>query len=412
MNNRKISYIILNDLRATPIVSVFKLRKSINNSKIIAHESIFTNNEYADYTPLLWKSILKYILVFIFKIKIIHKGVKDLQENEEMGFFSSLCSITEDSSPNETKYPKAYKSSFNLALGSKDIVNFLNEKSINSVFVFNGRTASSYLITKYCVKSNIKIFYYEFAGHGNGFRLYPVPPHADGKLGEIYLNQFKKGIYDFHNMKIAENFFKKEKLNSIYKKSTTEIDDKNYDIVIFLGSDFEYTSVDPEICYITWLGNLNFCKLVIDKFGIHRKYTIRCHPNSSNDPNWRNIQDDLLNGLKKISSNIEIISPKSKLDSHFIIKNSNIVATDLSTISLDSILLGQKTDINGNTSIKLIYEDKFYNKIFNNDMKNNIMKPFSLVHNLFVFRYSFLEKITYSFIFVVNRVFEKIKYVF
>ena len=56
----------------------------------------------------------------------------------------------------------------------------------------------------------------------------------------------------------------------------------NYDISIFLGSDFEYTSVDPEICDITWHGNFNFCKSVIEKYGIDKKYAIRCHPEAHN----------------------------------------------------------------------------------------------------------------------------------
>ena len=408
MVKKKTSIIILNDLRATPIVSVFKLRNSISDSKIIAHESIFKNNEYADYTPSIWKYILKLFLKYILKIEIIGRVSTELHDNEDMGFFSSLCSITEDSAPDKKKYPKEYQAAYNLALGSKDILNYLKKKSLKLVFVFNGRTASSYLITKFCVKSNIKIFYYEFAGHGNGFRVFPVPPHADGKLGEIYLNQHNTGIYDFHHLKNAEIFLKHEKLNSIYKKSTTKKENKTYDVIIFLGSDFEYTSVDPEICDITWEGSLDFCKIVINKYGLKRRYTVRCHPNSSNDPNWVNIQTDLYEGLKSLTSNIDIISPNSNIDSHYLIEKSNVVATDLSTISLDSILLGQKTDINGNTSVKLIYENIFFNKLYNNDMKNNIMKPFSLAHNLFVFRYSFLEKTSYYFIFLINSLFEKV----
>ena len=42
------SVVILNDLRAVPLLAALKLVRNIDSSIFVAHESIFQNNEYAD----------------------------------------------------------------------------------------------------------------------------------------------------------------------------------------------------------------------------------------------------------------------------------------------------------------------------------------------------------------------------
>lgn len=411
IKNKK-SIIILNDLRAVPILSVLKLKSNITNIDFVAHESIFLNKEFADYTNVYWKLIIKFFLKSFFKLKIIKTKEKVLNEEDKMGYYSSFYSITADSNASEVKYPKIAKEINNLALGSLDIINYLKSIEFDNLFIFNGRTASSYTITKYCVKNTKNLFFYEYAGHLNGFRLFPVPPHADGKLGELLLNYYKCGVYSLYSIFIAAEKLKNEKLNSIYKiNNNEEINDK-FDISIFLGSDFEYTSIDPEICDVYWSGNLNFCKTVILKYGIEKKYAIRCHPNSENDPNWSKLYKELIEGVKAISANVKIIPPNSKIDSHILINNSSLVVTDLSTISLDSILLKKETVIFGNTSVRYIQNNKWFNSQTEINLSDRIMLPYALTHNFFVFRFSKIEKMFGYFIFLIHRSFEKIYYKF
>ena len=401
--------IILNDLRAFPIISTIKIKNNISNSTFIAHSSIFKNNEYADYTNNTWKFFLKIILKTFFGLKIINTASTELAEKDKMGYYSSLYSITNDSNANEDKYPEISKKILKITLGTYDIISYLEKWGPKNVFIFNGRTASSYLITKFCVRNSINLFFYEFAGHLNGFRLFPVPPHAAGKIGQLYMEYFKNGVFNNSAISKASELLKNEKLNSIYKKLNNEKSKENYDISIFLGSDFEYTSVDPEICDITWHGNFNFCKSVIEKYGKEKKYAIRCHPNSSNDPNWEKLYLELVEGINTLNVlNINIIPPNSKIDSHDLILNSTIIDTDLSTISLDSILLGKETDIFGNTDIKYIYNNEWFNRDSKIDISKKIMLPYSLAHNMFVFRFTIFEKVVGYILFIIHRFFDKI----
>lgn len=401
------SVIVLNDLRSIPLISAIKLKRAIAGSEIVAHESLFLNKEYADDTNLIWKLFLKTVLLFLFRIKILKTSAKELTEEESMGFYSSLFSIVEDTSASADKYPKIYPQIMNLALGSKDLVNYLKEQEAGIVFIFNGRTASSYLVSKYCVSQNVNIFYYEYAGHDNGFRLFPVPPHASGRLGSFLLTYYKNGIYNSASLKIASDLIQYQKLNSIYRSRANQKATKAYDVAIFLGSDFEYTAVDPEICEVIWLGNPHFCRSVIEKYGSELSYVIRCHPNSAADPNWLDLFQQLQSKVGELNVSVDIIPPDSPIDSHDLISNCKQVVTDLSTISLDAILLGKPTDIFGNTDIRYIYTDPWFIENNNGDMKSEIIKPFALVHNFLVFRFNIIEKIFSNIIFLVHATFTK-----
>ena len=101
----------------------------------------------------------------IFSLKVINVDSKTiLNTSEKLGLTSSLYSITNDSGANAKKYPSLYSSLLKLSLGAKEVVNFLNEIGyIKSIYVFNGRTSSSYLISKYAHTNNVKILYYEYA---------------------------------------------------------------------------------------------------------------------------------------------------------------------------------------------------------------------------------------------------------
>ena len=77
-----INLIVLNDLRAVPILAVLKLKRTLNFSILIAHESLFENREYADHTNILWKTFLKYILILFFNLKIVKVKAQDVDLND------------------------------------------------------------------------------------------------------------------------------------------------------------------------------------------------------------------------------------------------------------------------------------------------------------------------------------------
>ncbi len=401
--------IVLNDLRSVPILTVIKLRKCIDSSLLIAHDSIFDNAEYADFTPRVWKKCVKWFLVRFFKLHLISSSSEEVKSYSQTGLTSSLLSITEDSGANKLKYPKIYKQMENLAAGAADIVKYIsaNKKDILSIYLFNGRTASSFDITKYAVQNNITVMYYEFAGHCNGFRLFPVPPHASGSLGELLLHYYRYGSHRLANLQAAAEKLRNDKIGSEFAIKNKSLPDKEYDVVIFIGSDFEYTSIDQDICGITWNGNPEFCKRVIEKYGDDYTYAIRCHPNSARDPNWPALYSDLTNTLASLKPVIDIYGSESTVDSHQLIRDAKFVVTDLSTIALDAIFLGANVDIFGNTDIKYIYNDDWMCAHAFDNKPIEISRPFALGHNFLVFRFSVTEKFLCNILYYLVRLFFK-----
>jgi hypothetical protein len=320
---------------------------------------------------------------------------------------SSLFSITEDSNASMNNYPDIYFQVKNLALGAKDIILYIKKNNFKNIFLFNGRTASSYLITKHCAENNINIFFIEYAGHANGFRLFPVPPHASKRVGELLLVYYRYGVYSLKSLKNANEYLIKEKLNSVYARNNKIPTNISYDICIFLGSDFEYTATNKDICGVVWLGNIKFCELVFKKYGLKKSYVIRCHPNSATDPNSIKLEEEFKVFLKNIGANAELISAHEKIDSHMLIKNSTLIVTDLSTISLDAIILNKPVDIFGNTDIRFIYNNQWMKDLSGKEYSRIFSEPFSLAHNLFVFRFNRLDKFFWKILFYIHRSFEK-----
>ncbi|MDA9285248.1 hypothetical protein N9P94_00185 [Pseudomonadales bacterium] len=392
-----------------PILTVIKLRRSLPGSKLFAHASVFISQEYADYTTNWWKKVIQVFLKIFYGLHVVPAQASVLDNLDLIGLESSLFSITEDSNASKEKYPEVYRSVERLALGSKDMVAMLQGEhdSKSNVYIFNGRTASSYLVTKHCVSNGLGIFYYEYAAHSNGFRLFPVAPHASGQLGELMLQYFRFGAYNIAQVCAAATLVRQRKLNSDFAKTNKVKPTVKYDVVIFLGSDYEYTSVDPEICGVHWYGNVDVCRRAVEKYGELRSYAIRCHPNSARDPNWPKLFSQLEESLERYSCSVEIIAPDIAIDSHQLILDSEIVVTDLSTISLDAIMLGKRVDIFGNTDIRHIYSSDWMETYSNGQMQHRIGEPFSLAHNFLVFRFSAIESIICRGLYYIQRSFYK-----
>ena len=95
----------------------------------------------------LYKKIkLKIIGYFFELIEVKSYSGTTISELDSKGIMSSLQSITCDSKACEATYPLLYKKLYESALGAKEIYNFIssNNRFAAKVYIFNGRTASSY----------------------------------------------------------------------------------------------------------------------------------------------------------------------------------------------------------------------------------------------------------------------------
>ncbi len=402
-------YIFINDLRPVPLLTALILHSSIGKSQLIAHEGIFKNREYADYTFKIWKLLLLFALKYIFGAKIIKTKEASLSEEEKIGLYSSLVSITEDSSATRHKYPDQYEELYNLAIGSKLCVEYCAATSPTAIYVFNGRVASSYLLARWAVKTKTPICYYEFAGHCNGFRLFPVSPHASGSLGVLLEKYYIYGIFDAARITEEAGRYKVKKLSSRFVEGYKLSPNERYDVSIFLGSDYEYAWIDPLITGLEWKGNLDFVARVVKKYGPDRSYVVRCHPNSIVDPNWKSLDEELRQFASTCSSRMDVIGANEPVDSHKLIQASGVVVTAYSSISIDAILLGAKVDIFGDSDIKRLFDNEGIQQRMKTAGNFSFAEPFALGHNFLVFRFSRPECWLCNILYYLTRLQKKLR---
>ncbi len=358
--NTKQSIVVINDIRVIPLFAALVIRKS-SNSDLVASERIFNNNDYGDYNPKIYRKIVRRILTLIFGLILIkaNKNSK-ITQAEKLGLMSSLYSMTNDSDANAKKYPLEYHWAHENSLGAKEVADYISSKSYKTIYLFNGRTASSYNISRLQINNVIKIFYYEYSNDIYKFKLYPMPPHASYINGKL-LTDFRNNIaLSYNNINELGKIYRLKKLNNYFTKNYQYKSKEEYDVAIFLGSDHEYTAVDLRICGLEWFGNDDFCRRVIAKYGKDKKYAIRCHPNSSIDVNWSNQYHKLDNTLKSLNIKYDIFGPDSMVDSYSLLSENTIAAIEFSSISVDAVLIGKKVDIFADIDTKYIID--FYNK--------------------------------------------------
>ena len=349
--------IILNDFRSFPITAalcITNLHKKKNFSFIYSKKFI-TSNEYGQNLPKWYKNTI------IFFIKIFYKVVVAPELSDEhltpsmiVGIDSSLQSITCDSGATKYKYPYLYKNLKQQAIGSNEVVEYIlgQKTKPNCVYVFNGRTASSSSITYALHFSKICLYYYEFASKHNGFLLFPFPLHNSLRIGNELFKLWKNSIIS--NPILYENGinFENEKLNNFFTKYYSEEALNNYDIVVFLSSDHEYSNLQEEIIETQFITNNELLDYVINKYGVDKRIAVRAHPNQSSDPNCNVALNPIIEKCNKFG--LYFFHPKSRISSYDLIKNSSLVVVGLSSIAYDAVFLGAKVDIVGNVALKSI----------------------------------------------------------
>jgi hypothetical protein len=353
---------ILTNFRILPYLSILQeLIKNSKNKKLIltSRESI-TGFDYGEYLPL-WNKKLKVFFLKIFYNVIIVETVNFPNEEEidKTGIISSLMSITCDSGANKNKYPILYNNLYKIALGAYNIELYLKQINLKyELFLFNGRGAPQFHISLFASRNNIKISYFEYGNSSySGYKLYPYPPHSLLDIGRdisnLYKNNNKSIFLNDKQIKIAQKLIT-EKLNNQFTKNL-EATDLKFDVVVFLGSDHEYTGVSEEIVNVKLYGNFNLCKYAFEKYGNNYKIAVRAHPNQIVDCSATNTNSVIRDFCNR--NGIVFFEPESHVSSHSLIKNSKIVVVEYSSISYDAIYLGKKVDILGDLDLKVILKE-------------------------------------------------------
>jgi hypothetical protein len=391
-------YIIITDFRALPWFAAINMARRLSRRQkisFIVSARYLYSDDYGSHLPTLYKILKIKILCYFFKlIKVEAYSGTTINQLDATGIISSLQSITCDSKACEMTYPQLYKKLYESALGGKEIFNYICSSNhfTSKVYIFNGRTASSYPIVRGCFDQGIEVAYYEYASTSySGYRLYPYPPHDTKRLGLDVIKFRKSCLKSKKEIYLGGVNWKHNKLNNSHVVNYKEKTNLKYDVVAFLGSDHEYTCLDEDITGFKFVGNLGFVKAVIDKYGLTHSIAVRAHPNQRNDINYRSTLDAIYKLCK--DSGVDFFDPHSAISSYDLIKNSSIVAVEFSSIAYDAIFLGKKVYLFGDLDLKNILlqiPDKLRE---NTDyIASYVSEVMALYDDLFFIRFSRIEK--------------------
>jgi len=357
-------FIILNDLRAIPVAAALSIKKMHSNDtvKLLVSEEWLKAFDYGQKNNC---GLLKIKIFFLEKLEglIIIKTKKEIEkeiQKDITGIMSSFYSITNDSQATADRYPDVWFDLERIDHGTRTIVEYIKENIVDKIYLFNGRTASSYHIAKFAMDSSIKIEYYEYGLNrysnllNKKYTLTNFPIHRLHEWGKQLLVLYESDIKYIDISRKLSPKYKESKIKNQFVNSYIKIDVKEYDVVIFLSSAHEYMAINQAACGdIISVNDLVFVEKVIKRNGIGLKYAVRCHPNQLKDPSWATT----LSPLKKYceDNKIDFYGPDSIVSSHALIVKSKIVAVDISSIGIDALILGKFTQIYGMPEYKVIY---------------------------------------------------------
>lgn len=297
---------------------------------------------YDDSTKLvLCDFIMDNNICDIESLKMFHYKGYDLG----LAAFSSLVSYIRDHEPDLNQYRNMINK---LLISGKFIFDFFNDyfskNPIDYVFLFNGRFNENRPLLRLCQNNNINYFTHERSGTLNKYSLqYNNIPHsiesgikeinrlwntADSSRNIIAHSFFNKRIhsieeswYSFtkhHIRGLLPNNFNKNSLNIVIFNSSLD----EYEGLVGFGPRF-YLNDNEAIKTI--------CESLSSEKGIN--LYLRVHPNLTN---LHNTQTNFINNSLSKCSNLSIIKAEEKIDTYYLMLQSDIIITFGSTIGIEA----------------------------------------------------------------------------
>jgi hypothetical protein len=292
------------------------------------------------------------------KLELIEFSFSTLEELKEIRFknfdlglsvASSLISLKKDSNPSiENNYSlivKMLKSSIQVYENALDI---LSSEKINLVYIFNGRFCNQKAIMRACESLNISFLIHERGANKNLFYRRPFMPHNKNMIQKEMLESWEN-IKDKNQAKqIALKWFEdRRKGVDTDWYSYSKMQEKNLVpsikqgkkvISYFHSSDDEYAAIGDLFKWNGWKDQydavLNLIKVVDSNSNFH--LILRLHPHMAKKSHSENLK---WQSLSQFSNNIDIILPKSKIDSYALVEKSDVVISSGSKIGIEAVYL-------------------------------------------------------------------------
>lgn len=345
--------IIITDLRAIPVSAAIDLKRRLKekNPCLLVASEIVSNRDYGQEDHVVIRRMKVFALKLLWGAEIVRSGSRAPTEEAELtGVRSSLLSITNDSLASKEKYPVLYASLLALHNGAEALAKEVLRRNEKEVYLFNGRLASSYAISKAAHEYGIKSYFYEYGRLPRHYTLTDFPQHRLSQWGDELVKFYKRNIISHAAVTKMADCYRHLKLSNQFTKYYGDEAADSYDVAIFLSSSHEFMALDETLCNITYKSELDFVKEVVQTYGPKLSYIVRCHPNQSRDPSWKDVLGPLMAFCEENS--IRFVGPDSALSSYAIIKKSQKVAVYISSIGIDAVLLGKQVEVFGNPDYK------------------------------------------------------------
>jgi len=302
--------------------------------------------DYGEHAYLI-KTELFYGLALMLGAKPVELCESVDQEllHDYLGVKSSYISITNQPKPNFSEDQNLWDQLLRLHLGACGICSYIKDRKITSVYLYNGRLASSYIISRYCYYHQIPVYYYEYALFDlRKYAIYPFYPFHFEKYSDAFLKAYlKQSIDEEHRSSMASNYINR-KLNSTFVKDYLKSPKHYYNCSIFLESPHEFIGLNAELSGFIWLSPEELIEKVIND-NFKSPIAVRAHPNMVNELNWHDRSNEISAFCK--TRGIDYYGPDSKVCSHSLMRQSQLVAVQFSSAAIDAFLLQRPVKIYG-----------------------------------------------------------------
>lgn len=328
--------VVLSDLRIRTILIALSIKNKSNESILIISEATINFHEYGSESPKWYKKIKISILKSLYDVRLI-KVSEHGQFVPTKGIKSSIISRTYDHTATEEKYPIIAHHARMQSHGANDVWSYLNDNKIKEVYIFNGRLASSEPIAA-CVESNksMDFWFYEWGNTSHHYTLSKNHIHdiRSRSLKALRLYEIRDLFPWNVDLEDRARDFMQNKLKNRFTSAYKSDVQKKYDVTIFLSSPHEFLAIDQRFRGVS---DLDFVAYFLAEHCAGKRAAIRMHPNMQLDPE----SHDLENNLRSLVEGFDcdVYSPASGVDSYSLIRNSDLVAVNGSSIAVDAYFL-------------------------------------------------------------------------
>ena len=278
---------------------------------------------------------------------------------------------------------------------------FIKKKKFDEIYLFNGRMNIYRPLLRIASLKKINVNNLEFNGNRNQiFNFKDKLPMEHKILKTLMESNWKKNK---HKVNLVDKFVKKwiKQQRQVHKSKfdvvqTQNLLPENWDvskrnIIYFVSSDDEQLTGGPEYFYKIFKNQL---QSILEIYKMIKKednfktinFWVRMHPRLTG-LNWPYLKSIM--SLKKKLKKINVILPKSEISSYAMLKNSSLVITPVSSLSMDAVYF-KKPVINFINNPFALMKGSYIpssKKIMRKLLFNEKLKPRSLIsakmHHLF-----------------------------